>query len=673
MDPQARHRSGGLRRGAFASLLAGAVSALLLATPAPASGTSSGAISWGYNGDEFGRGSGQLGDGNMFNTDVPVTVLGLSRVTAVSAGGFSSLALLSDGTVMAWGQAAFLGNGSTANSNVPVMVSGVSGVTAISAGYGQMLALKENGTVMDWGDESELPTTKSGLSGVKAISAGEFYSLALLNNGTVMEWSLSGTPTAVSGLSGVTAISANAERLALLSNGTVMRWDGSSSPKPVSGLTGVTAVAAGWQDNLAILTGGTVVEWSGSGAVKAVGGLSNVTAVSVGRFHNVALLSDATIMAWGGNQYGALGNGTTIGSSTPVAVSGPHQAAGISAGYEHNLASGPPLPTVTHVTPNIGPAAGGTSVTITGPSGTDFTETSAVKFGASDAVSFNVNSATSVTAVAPEGSALVDVTVTTPAGTSPPNPAAQFNYSPAGLPEFGRCLKAVGVKEGGKIVYHGDYENSGCTNPSASKHGKYEWSAGPGANNHFAGTATVSLTAPTVTIETRPNKHQLTCKAESDEGEITGPKVVTVTITLTGCETGPSVACQSEGASSGEIRTYALEGELGVIKGGEKPTVGIDLKPTGAAAPFLAGYECTNSSGQIAIQGSVIGQITALNGMTVRHALTFSQARGVQKPEHFEAGLEDTLTIGASLVESCGFKMKEAIVSEERLEIRAIP
>jgi hypothetical protein len=655
-------------------LLAAAVGALLFGIAAPASATSDGAISWGYNSDEFGAGSGQLGDGNMFNTDVPVTVLGLNGVTAVSAGGFNSLALLSDGTVMAWGGAAFLGNGSTANSNVPVAVSGLSGVTAISAGYGQMLALLEDGTVMDWGDESELPTPKAGVSGVKAISAGVFYSLALLNNGTVVEWSLSGTPTPVTGLSGVTAISANSDaRLALLSNGTVMQWaSASSSPKSVSGLTGVTAVAAGWQDNLALLTGGTVMEWSGTGPVKSVSGLNNVTAVSVGRAHNVALLSDGTIMAWGDNRFGELGNASTTSSPTPVAVSGPHQAVGISAGYQHNLAYGPPLPTVTHVTPNIGPAAGGTTVTITGPSGTDFTGASAVKFGSSDATSFSVNTATSITAVAPEGSGTVDVSVATSAGTSPPNPASEYDYSPAGLPEFGRCLKATGVKEGGKVVYHGAYENSGCTKVSATKEGKYDWSPGPGTNNRFTGLATVPRTGPAVTIETTPNKHQVTCKAESDQGEITGPKTETVTLTLTGCESGPANPCHSEGASAGEIRSYALEAELGVIKGGEKPTGGLDFKPTGATAPFWASFECANFSGLIAIQDSVIGQI-ALNTMTQNHVLSFSQTSGLQKPERFEAGVQETLTIGASEVEQCGLKMKEKIVNEERIEMRGSP
>jgi YVTN family beta-propeller protein len=82
--------------------------------------------------------------------------------------------------------------------------------------------------------------------------------------------------------------------------------------------------------------------------------------------------------------------------------------------------AGPPA--VTLISPSSGPA--GTSVTITG---TGFTSTSAVEFGGTLAL-FQVNSGTSITAIAPAGSGIVDVTVTTPLGTSPTSAADQFTY-----------------------------------------------------------------------------------------------------------------------------------------------------------------------------------------------------------------------------------------------------
>jgi hypothetical protein len=82
--------------------------------------------------------------------------------------------------------------------------------------------------------------------------------------------------------------------------------------------------------------------------------------------------------------------------------------------------------TVTKVEPNHGSPGGGTAVTITG---TGFTGATAVKFGSTNAQSFTVNSETSISAVSPKGKGTVDVTVTTPAGTSPTSAADQFTFS----------------------------------------------------------------------------------------------------------------------------------------------------------------------------------------------------------------------------------------------------
>ena len=83
------------------------------------------------------------------------------------------------------------------------------------------------------------------------------------------------------------------------------------------------------------------------------------------------------------------------------------------------------LPAVTSISPNNGPAAGGTTVTITGA---NLTGATAVKFGATSATTFTVNSATSITATSPTGTGTVDVTVTTGGGTSATSPADQFTY-----------------------------------------------------------------------------------------------------------------------------------------------------------------------------------------------------------------------------------------------------
>ena len=73
------------------------------------------------------------------------------------------------------------------------------------------------------------------------------------------------------------------------------------------------------------------------------------------------------------------------------------------------------VPVLTSLTPNEGPLPGGNTVTLTG---SHFTGASAVSFGATPATSFTVDSDTQITATVPAGPGTVNVTVTTPGGTS---------------------------------------------------------------------------------------------------------------------------------------------------------------------------------------------------------------------------------------------------------------
>ena len=86
----------------------------------------------------------------------------------------------------------------------------------------------------------------------------------------------------------------------------------------------------------------------------------------------------------------------------------------------------PAAPTVSKLSPKSGPAAGGTTVTITG---TGFTGVSAVHFGAVAATEVKFISATSITAVSPsEAPGKADVTVTTPNGTSEASSKRAFTF-----------------------------------------------------------------------------------------------------------------------------------------------------------------------------------------------------------------------------------------------------
>jgi hypothetical protein len=94
------------------------------------------------------------------------------------------------------------------------------------------------------------------------------------------------------------------------------------------------------------------------------------------------------------------------------------------------IAPPPSSVSVTGLSPARGTAGGGTRVAITG---SGFTGATGVRFGAA-AAKFTVGSGTQVTATSPPGTGTVDVTVTTPAGTTAATAADRFTYTTATAP-----------------------------------------------------------------------------------------------------------------------------------------------------------------------------------------------------------------------------------------------
>jgi large repetitive protein len=87
--------------------------------------------------------------------------------------------------------------------------------------------------------------------------------------------------------------------------------------------------------------------------------------------------------------------------------------------------------TLESVSPNSGPLAGGTSVTVTGTGFSTVAKATVFKFGKAAAKSVVCASSTSCTMTTPAGLAAgaVTVLVTVNKVTSPANPAVQFTYS----------------------------------------------------------------------------------------------------------------------------------------------------------------------------------------------------------------------------------------------------
>ena len=303
-------------------------------------------MSWGENN------LGQLCNGTTVDSTSPVNVTGLTNVKAIATGDSHSLALLNDGTIMAWGSGAYgqLGDGERSNSNVPVKVSSTNfptgtTVEAISAAGRYSLALLSDGSVWAWGynsysgldftAQSNVPAKIPSLTGVTEISAGLYHVLVLLNDGTVeaLGYNVAGQ----------------------LGNGTTVS---STVPVVVTGLTNVQTIIAGYKTSYAILNDGTVKGWgdntyhelndgttTNQTSPVAVLGLANIKTIatsvaSFGLGHSLALLNDGTVKAWGKNIYGVLGDGTAVDTdgTTPVTVSGLASVSAIATGPTHSLA-----------------------------------------------------------------------------------------------------------------------------------------------------------------------------------------------------------------------------------------------------------------------------------------------------------------------------------------------
>ena len=115
---------------------------------------------------------------------------------------------------------------------------------------------------------------------------------------------------------------------------------------------------------------------------------------------------------------------------------------------EQDPVGGASVPFVTALEPATGPTEGGTVVTI---SGGNFAGTTAVAFGFAAATQFEIVSPNMIKATAPAGSAgSVDVTVTTPEGTSAVNSHTGFTYGPP--PQVTHIEPKEGSETGGTTV-----------------------------------------------------------------------------------------------------------------------------------------------------------------------------------------------------------------------------
>jgi alpha-tubulin suppressor-like RCC1 family protein len=272
--------------------------------------------------------SGQRGDGTFGTFALtPVAVNGLTGAVGLAAGYGHTCALLSDATMRCWGEnrEGQLGNGTTATPGIPqpVTVSGISGVTAFTTGAYHTCAVLANGALQCWGrngnaqlgngtyTNASTPVPVTGLTSATAVSGGGAHTCAVLTDGTVRCW--------------------GENDFGQLGDGTTTP---ATTPVQVVGLSGVVDISAGWRHTCARLGSGTIQCWGqnqfgqlGNGTTTTqttpvpVSGITGAVGVTAGWWHHsCALLGGGTVRCWGANDWGQFGIGTTTGSSTPVTM-----------------------------------------------------------------------------------------------------------------------------------------------------------------------------------------------------------------------------------------------------------------------------------------------------------------------------------------------------------------
>jgi len=339
--------------------------------------TTGAAYCWGNNYN------GQLGDGTMASSTIPVPVAGGLTFATVSAGSTYTCGVTTADAVYCWGHMELgLVNNPSSTTPVPVAAGGLT-FAAVSVGSYSVCGDGAWGNLGDgpafYGSETPVPVA-GGLT-FAAVSAGDGISCGVTTTGaaycwgnntygglgigtsTGPEWSCtygwacSPVPVAVTGGHTFADVVADGySACGLSTSGTAYCWGDNSadqlglgtntptekcapdgfelrpcsvSPVAVPGLSDLVSISEMAGYTCGITSSGVAYCWGhepyvydGITTPVAVPGGLTFAALSAGWYATCGLTTAGVVYCWGINSYGTLGDGTTTSSNVPVKVAG---------------------------------------------------------------------------------------------------------------------------------------------------------------------------------------------------------------------------------------------------------------------------------------------------------------------------------------------------------------
>lgn len=303
------------------------------------------------------------------------------RIASVAAGSSRTAAVTTEGNLYTWGSNTNgeLGNGTQIQSTTPIKITAFDGnVASVAIGDNHMVAVTTEGNLYAWGS-SYYGQLGNGNSGDDSISltpekvtafdgnvkaAGCCYSscAVITTDGNLYAWGYNeyglgeGTTTSSTTPVQITVFNGNAESLACgkyhilvkTTGANLYAWGYNSSgqlgdgtyttrttPVKITTFDGnVSSVASGYcsDSSMVITTGGELYAWGVNlegvlgvgGAIKRespvqISGFDGtILYVSTAMYNSAAVSSNGSFYGWGSNGCGAIGNGSTTSSSTPV-------------------------------------------------------------------------------------------------------------------------------------------------------------------------------------------------------------------------------------------------------------------------------------------------------------------------------------------------------------------